>query len=202
MVLVVMATIALVIATILQCKHIPDAWNDNLTFFNHCIDLSRFWWANSLWNICSDTLLILVPVPVVRKLQISFAKKVGLVVMFNIGTIVILTAVLRFTTLKRAAQNRGFDGLQGTNLSTLWTQAEVTVAVICANIPMLRQLLSFCIPALGDTTHRRTAPQQGVNLPDWPANRQRRTANDDLSTADEEDASTLLSDPRKSVATS
>jgi hypothetical protein len=190
-VVVLSAEVAFTFGTILQCWPVRGAWDPSIdSEHKRCANITAFWWSNGIWNIASDLFLILLPVPVIRKLNITLAKKIGLACMFSIGLVVIVTAVLRFTTLQTAARKAKYDPCYGSLLSTTWTNAEAALAVICANIPMLRQLLETCIPALKESiqSSRGTTAhvEEGVaELPDW-ANADNHDAKGRPSTVGEE----------------
>ena len=181
------AELAFMMGTILQCWPVNAAWDRSIKD-RACTNTTAFWFSNAIWNITSDVILILLPVPVVKKLNITRTKKIGLACMFSIGLIVIVTAILRFTTLHSAAMKASYDPLSGSLTSTTWTTAEAALAIICANIPMLRQLLEICIPALRDSLQGSSGNTEGTELPEWAQSEPRGTPSGD--SPPDEDAST------------
>ena len=173
--------------TILQCWPVRAAW-DRSVAERACTNTTAFWWSNALWNIASDIFLILLPVPIIKRLNITRTKKIGLACMFSIGLIVIITAILRFTTLREAAMKASFDPSSGTLISTTWTTAEAALAIICANTPMLRQLLETVIPALRESLQGSAANTEGTELPEWTQSQTRRAPSEESSP--DEDSST------------
>ncbi|KAJ3496443.1 hypothetical protein NLG97_g2663 [Lecanicillium saksenae] len=137
--------VALNITTILQCQPVPFSWDK--TLHGHCINIKAFWYAQSGWNTLMDVIVLLLPVPLVVKLQMNRRGKFGLLVVFVLGAFVCITSIERMISLNfNATFARDFTWATGT--SVIWTQVESTVGVICACAPSLRQPLARFIPKL------------------------------------------------------
>ncbi len=83
MVYVVGYAIASIIASTLQCTPVAGAWDKSIK--SNCINLNAFWFANAAFNISSDFLILLLPMPTIRKLQATRRTKIGLVAVFSFG---------------------------------------------------------------------------------------------------------------------
>ncbi|TQV97232.1 integral membrane protein [Cordyceps javanica] len=137
--------LALNITTILQCRPIPFSWDK--TLHGKCINIKAFWYAQSGWNTFMDVVVLLLPVPLVVKLQMNRRSKFGLLIVFILGTFVCITSIERMISLNfNATFAKDFTWATGT--SVIWTQVESTVGVICACAPSLRQPLASFIPKL------------------------------------------------------
>jgi hypothetical protein len=150
LVLTILAMITFTIVTVFQCVPLQCVFNP---FFRDehpetvITEINRllFWKSNAIWNIASDVIILLLPLFLVHKLKIlSVGRRTTMTVMFSFGIVVIVTATFRFTTLDPKKN----DLTSGTYTSTLWTQIESALAVSCACLPMVRQLLETCFPAL------------------------------------------------------
>lgn len=154
-----MAAVSFTATTIFQCTPIESIWNR--TPDAYCINIAAFWTSNAVWNIVSDLLLLFGPVYWILRLQVSKLKKALVFCNFSFGLFVLVASICRLTTLNSSAHKS--DPLSGTLISTIWTQAETSVAVICTCIPMIRPVLARCIPAL-----RESRPSAAVSraIPD------------------------------------
>ena len=87
--LVMSFTIASVIASIFQCSPVSYAFNKVLPAGQHgsCIDLTKFWYANAGFNIGSDSIIILMPIFPVKKLNIPLRSKIALCGVFAVGIV-------------------------------------------------------------------------------------------------------------------
>lgn len=75
--------IATTMATIFQCTPVVRAFDRSVA--GHCISNSPFWYANAGFNISTDVIILLMPMPLVYKLKIPTLQKVGLAMVFALG---------------------------------------------------------------------------------------------------------------------
>lgn len=154
--LVVLYTTASVLATIFQCTPVSFAWDKTTTPYGRCISYSGFWYANAIYNLSSE-LVVLLSVPgVVWSLHLPVRQRWALTFVFGLGVFVFATSVLRLTTLDVSSKTT--DPTAGTLVSTIWTTIEASCAVVCACLPMVRTPLQRYWPRLfgGSTTARRS----------------------------------------------
>ena len=118
-----------------------------------CTTLEHYAIIQACFNISSDTLMLFIPIPLVKKLKIHWKQKVILCLIFSLGLFVIVAAVL----------TKVF------NLSDIWDTSymfwytrEASVAVYVSNLPMVWPLMREYIPFLqnltpvGKSTSRKT----------------------------------------------
>lgn len=158
--LIVGFMIALTALTIFQCTPVHKIYNQGVS--GTCLPALTLWRVNAIYNIVSDIVIILMPFPVIRSLGLPFIHFVGLAGIMCCGIFVIITAILRYTTL--ATAGRASDPTAGTLVSTVWTEAEASVAIICACLPMLRVLLQRFFPCLRSPTRDALTPNEGSEL--------------------------------------
>lgn len=75
-------TVALI--SILNCTPIDYNW-DRTQPGGHCLDPEIFAIAISIPNIVTDLIILLLPLPVIWKLQLHFKKKMALSAIFSLG---------------------------------------------------------------------------------------------------------------------
>jgi hypothetical protein len=80
----VAGSFAFTVVSIFQCRPLSYVWNKNL-HGGKCIDFNSATWANGAINILQDLIIIALPIPEVRKLQLGRKKKIGLYIMFGLG---------------------------------------------------------------------------------------------------------------------
>lgn len=152
--------IVLTALTIFQCSPVHKIYNQ--TVKGTCLSALTLWRVNAIYNITSDIIIILLPFLVIRSLGLPMVQFVGLAGILCCGIFVVITAVLRYTTLSTAG--RASDPTAGTLVSTIWTQAEAAIAIICACLPMLRVLLQRFFPCLRSPTRSALTPNEGAEL--------------------------------------
>ncbi|WEW58663.1 hypothetical protein PRK78_004131 [Emydomyces testavorans] len=111
-----------------------------------CINLMAFWYANAIFNIASDVVIIVLPIPVVIMLHSPIKTKIAVSSVFAVGIFVCVTSVLRFTTLNLATSHLDTPW---TNIgSSMWTVIEANLGIICACMPALWRPLRCFLPWL------------------------------------------------------
>lgn len=76
-------------ATILQCQPIARNWNRELP--GRCFALVKFWYFNAAVSIFSDLFILLLPMPLIVALQLPRGQKLGLVMIFGLGVLFVLS---------------------------------------------------------------------------------------------------------------
>jgi hypothetical protein len=121
----------------------------------YCISTENFYTANAALNVVSDILILLLPIPIVWGLNTDKRKKIILTGLFSMGSISCLVSILRMRSII-VLYKSGFNDLTwGLVEVVLWTQAELTAAMICTCTPCLRPLFEKVIPALRSVGSRK-----------------------------------------------
>jgi len=125
------------ILTLVTCK--PIAFNWDITIVGgSCGDrMAAYRWI-SIPNILTDLFMLVLPLPVVWKLQTGNTQKIGLTATFLTGSIGLITSILRFVTFFTVDlfADPTFNVVQ----TMTWTCAEPGVYFIAACLPSLRPL--------------------------------------------------------------
>src|SRR5690348_11141104 len=87
---------ASILVTIFQCRPIIRAFDKDTP--GTCIDTAKFWFANAGFSIASDVIILLLPMPLLWKLEVPRAQKYALMAVFTIGIFAVVTSCLRVTT--------------------------------------------------------------------------------------------------------
>ncbi|GIC93624.1 putative plasma membrane protein Pth11-like [Aspergillus udagawae] len=152
---IVSFTVGSVFSSIFQCTPVQWAFNKSLPGHGTCINMTAFWYANAVFNILTDLVLIALPIPVVLKLQLPLKSKVALCGIFAVGLFTCITSVLRITTLNVATNH--LDTTWNSIGSSMWTVIESNLGIICACLPALRPPLSFFFPRLFSRLNKSSA---------------------------------------------
>lgn len=83
---VVAAMVAYCAGTIFQCTPIPYFW-DRTIAGGHCIDTAAFWYGHAAWNTVGDVIILLLPIPVIRSLQMGRSQKLAVLGIFGLGAL-------------------------------------------------------------------------------------------------------------------
>jgi hypothetical protein len=164
------------LATILSCIPAERLWRGS-SVGGYCFNYNIFWMAMGTVELVIDTVILVLPVPMVLGLQLCKKQKVLLAGIFLLGGLcvsplllpsillsspaqellslthlhsVIITGVLRVTYgYKPGSQNVAFSKAE------LWSSIHVGIAIVCACLPTLRPLFIRSFTSASAPWHRR-----------------------------------------------
>ncbi|KAG8412503.1 hypothetical protein J3459_015879 [Metarhizium acridum] len=78
-----------VTTAIFQCTPVDRFWTQYVdpNVPGHCIDINTFAWVQAALNIAVDLWMIALPLSQIQKLQLHWKKKIGVTLMFLLGTL-------------------------------------------------------------------------------------------------------------------
>jgi hypothetical protein len=71
--------------TIFSCHPVPYFWDRDLR--GTCLNVNALAYTNSGMSIAQDLIIVLLPIPVLSKLNMDVKKKIGVGLMFAIGSL-------------------------------------------------------------------------------------------------------------------
>ena len=81
-------TIAFIFAIIFACNPIDKNWDVTITE-GSCINKGALYLGHAAINAATDLITLLLPIPVIIKLPLPTTQKVGVVLMFVVGSLYI-----------------------------------------------------------------------------------------------------------------
>ncbi|KAJ4322028.1 hypothetical protein N0V94_002607 [Neodidymelliopsis sp. IMI 364377] len=108
-----------------------------------CTTLEHYAIVQATFNLSSDVLIIAVPIPMIMSLSLPTKQKIGLGILFSMGTFVIIAAILTKVYNLSDVYDTAY---------MLWYTREASVAVYVANLPGIWPLLREHIRFLRDHT--------------------------------------------------
>ncbi len=75
--------ISVTIAQIFTCTPVQGAWI--VTAPANCFDQTKFYYGNSISNVIIDTIMLIMPLPLVWPLNMSMRKKLNVTLLFFLG---------------------------------------------------------------------------------------------------------------------
>lgn len=97
-------------------------------------------------TLLADTILIILPITNIVRLQLPKAQKVALLFVFSLGIFVMACTVVRCIALAPTVSAK--DAMYYDASSNSWTFLEVDVSIICASLPVLRAPLNKLFPSI------------------------------------------------------
>ncbi|KAI9838759.1 MAG: hypothetical protein M1838_004530, partial [Thelocarpon superellum] len=149
-----LVTLTALLVAIFQCRPISGFWDKS--FESTCIDSYAFLLAEGALTITSDVIVLIMPMPMVWRLQISSRQKLALTGIFVLGSFVTVASIIRITTL---GQVFTLDSTWNVYDPDIWTVIEVNLAIVCACLPIMRPLLRRARP---NTTSQSVDPSRST----------------------------------------
>ncbi|KAF4930352.1 Satratoxin biosynthesis SC1 cluster protein 4 [Colletotrichum viniferum] len=138
-----------VFGSIFMCVPVQAFWGDGT---GRCMDRLAFWFSNAVLNIATDIIIVVIPIPLIRTLQISRKQKIALIMVFAVGGFVCITSIIRLRSLYEISISPD-TSRDGVHIAT-WSGIEINVAIICASAPALKPLIAKAFPKLLASTQR------------------------------------------------
>ncbi|RDW60639.1 hypothetical protein BP6252_12022 [Coleophoma cylindrospora] len=133
--------IALWLVTIFQCTPVQGFWD--LTIESNCtVNVTSFFFGNSIPNIFTDVALMILPTPYIWGLQLVRAQKIALISIFTLGTFIVVISATRLAYVLHL-DLVSVDITWHFNNTEIWTTLEAYIAIICACLPSLKPIISL-----------------------------------------------------------
>jgi fucose permease len=164
-----LSNIAGVVLTFLnafQCRPARAAFTPEL--YGKCFSVVTLYLCSAPVNIITDIAILVLPLPVLTRIQLPRREKLILVFTFSLGIFATVIDIIRIYYLQQAMDTQRSQKLQDkigntsdfawtASMSLMWSDVEVNVGIICACIPTLRPLCQRMLPAiLSDRLHSKS----------------------------------------------
>lgn len=90
--------IGITLCMIFGCRPLRKGWDISVTE-GTCLSRPALYNATTTIGLITDAMVILVPVPMVMKLHTSRSKKIGIILMFAVGGLTLVTSIVRLHQL-------------------------------------------------------------------------------------------------------
>ncbi|KAH8724612.1 hypothetical protein GQ44DRAFT_772951 [Phaeosphaeriaceae sp. PMI808] len=148
-VLVSATWLAFTVAAIFQCT--PFEFNWNKTVGNgRCFNIEAYWNSSSIPNIFTDLAVIMLPLRTVWALKISTGRRMGLLLIFMIGSVGIIASIIRTAIFAKTLAEAGplVDSTYNHVALVNWTTIEPGIYLLSACALSFKPLFSMCSKAL------------------------------------------------------
>ncbi|KAF3765348.1 hypothetical protein M406DRAFT_16195, partial [Cryphonectria parasitica EP155] len=148
---IVSYSIGIFFCLVFACNPVEKAFNVYITS-GSCISPPALYIATAIFNIVSDVILFFLPIPMVLGLHyMPLKQKLGLLGIFGIGSVTVITSILRAVILPNLMQNP--DNTWEIADASLLIVIESNLIIICGMLPTLRRFFHHVAPRLiGEST--------------------------------------------------
>ncbi|KAJ1323167.1 alpha-methylacyl-CoA racemase [Microdochium nivale] len=141
------------------CKPIEAAWNLRLYTGSNCIDRPPVYMLQAVMGGVTDIMLMVLPLPIILKLQMSWKHKVAVIIWFGTGLLTLGAALARLVILVPSLKNA--DTTYVLAQGTLWLVVEANLIIICGALPTFRIFLDSVAPWVLRDARSRNATGSG-----------------------------------------
>ncbi|KAK8223251.1 hypothetical protein HDK64DRAFT_275669 [Phyllosticta capitalensis] len=125
-------------SAIITCNPVAYTWDKSISG-GTCKNQSPIVYTNAAVNIFTDFATIILPMPVLNKLNLGRRQKWLLMGIFAVGIFASITSILRLQSLANIDQ---FDVTFAIVPVCLWSIVEIDVGLVCACLPAIRPLMN------------------------------------------------------------
>ncbi|KAK9774331.1 putative Integral membrane protein [Seiridium cardinale] len=144
---VVVHTIVLVFLMIFICNPVSKSWNITIPVTEgSCINAVALYFATAIANIITDVMVMVLPIPLILKLQMPKWQKIGVMAVFPFASVTVVTSIIRCAALPALLGND--DQTWAISQASLWAIIEANLVIICASVTTLKKFLSYIAPGM------------------------------------------------------
>ncbi|KAG8361304.1 hypothetical protein FVEN_g1074 [Fusarium venenatum] len=128
---VFMSHLGCTLALVFSCSPVDKSWNPLKE--GQCLPPGPSFTGYAVVTIVSDIVVAVLPIPVLVKLEIKLAKKIGLIAIFTLGIFTTVCSIQRYRQIDRIQNPK--DG--NSTMLVLWGTIEFNVGNIVSSLPFL-----------------------------------------------------------------
>ncbi|KAL7951333.1 hypothetical protein V8C42DRAFT_5150 [Trichoderma barbatum] len=133
--IVTMAHIAFMLVFLFLCTPVKKQWEPLVP--GHCADAVPFYLTFSSLTIVFDVITLVLPFPILIKLQMKIRRKIALLCLFALGLFVTIVQIIRIQTI--SSLSNYLDSASAIK----WSIVENAVGIIIACVPTLAPLVTY-----------------------------------------------------------
>ncbi|KAI0127594.1 hypothetical protein BJ170DRAFT_722844 [Xylariales sp. AK1849] len=135
--LILLWALVLIVGPFVICQPLEYNWNPYVPG-GHCGNTKLLWYITGIFNIITDLIVLLLPMPYLYALELAPYKKAALMCTFGIGFLVCIISAVRLATLVNVdIADFAFSG----PIAVMFSALEPCLLITAASVPFLRPLL-------------------------------------------------------------
>ncbi|KAH7111788.1 hypothetical protein B0J11DRAFT_447438 [Dendryphion nanum] len=131
------------------CQPLEKFWDLSITR-GSCIEWSKINISSGVMNTATDSIILLLPLFMLRKVRLPKWEKIALVLVLMTGGFVLVISIIRLKTTVDMDPNPDITWKYVRN--GVWWMVEMHIAIVCACLPVGRALLRKHFPCMVDYT--------------------------------------------------
>jgi hypothetical protein len=154
---IAISSITLIFAATFQCipvNFIWDGWRNPHEFSYHsCLNMAHLSVASGISYVVQDIIILVLPAPILYKLNVPLRSKIEMFSMFGIGIFIVITSCIRLQYAVKLSHTRNptWDYVD----VMLWGGLEGAVSLVVISLPAIKILCTRAVPKLRVALKRR-----------------------------------------------
>ncbi|KAF7884301.1 uncharacterized protein EAF02_004637 [Botrytis sinoallii] len=154
--------VACFFVSLFQCLPREKIWNP--TVRGTCLNYKPYILATGIFNCVSDALMLIFPVFSVWDLHMSFARKLGVSAIFLVGTLAVISSIMRI--VYSSINNQSHDSTYHLTQVGMCTVGEICAGIVIGNLILFPRFFKTCTPKLSQLfSSYRASTKTGSNRP-------------------------------------
>ncbi|KAF2123687.1 hypothetical protein P153DRAFT_303557 [Dothidotthia symphoricarpi CBS 119687] len=145
MFVVVGYNIAIVFPLVFSCTPFMKGYDITITE-GYCLDRTPLYMATAVLNMITDILILVLPIPMIVRLQMPKVQKAGLICIFGVGSATCVTSGIRLSLLFPMLKNPDVPWAVVT--PGIWILIESNLIIITGCLPTMRLFFRHVAPRL------------------------------------------------------
>ncbi|KAH7371737.1 hypothetical protein BKA66DRAFT_572706 [Pyrenochaeta sp. MPI-SDFR-AT-0127] len=125
--------VGIVFATIFMCKPIAKQWNPVLE--GTCGSNNALWLGSAIPSVLIDLIILILPMPMLWRLQLRRSRKILVTTVFVCGYCVILVSIGRLVTVIKSGEALNTDLTWAGVPPLYWLGAETPITILSVSLP-------------------------------------------------------------------
>ncbi|KAH7310895.1 hypothetical protein B0I35DRAFT_489801 [Stachybotrys elegans] len=120
--------------------HIPvqpieRAWIPTMP--GRCLNTGTLWMGSGISSLIIDVFILMLPLPILWRLQMKTARKLQISGVFVCGYLVVVVSIGRLVTIVQAGNELELDPTYRIATPVLWLGSEIAISIISVSLPSL-----------------------------------------------------------------
>lgn len=155
--------VAVLTVLMVYCSDIGKLWTSSWLEFkgSQCFSSTVYSYSAAIGDTVVDSMIFTLPIPYVWRLtKLRVRQRISLILVFGIGFIVCVVALLQIPFIKRRQDSETYFG-SGVNMLVA---IQISLAIVAASLPDLRALVARNFPKFTPLHHRSIATAARVSM--------------------------------------
>ncbi|KAK0118629.1 hypothetical protein ONS95_007513 [Cadophora gregata] len=146
MILISLECVAFIFGVMFQCGKPSRYWTLSFIPQHECMSETKNLLAAGIINTVSDLVIVVLPIPIIWRLQLPIQQQIIIVLLFGAGVLVTVASILRTYYLYQVTD--GWDKTWHASPAWVTSSVELYVGIMCASIPATKKFFSRFSPRL------------------------------------------------------